>query len=271
MVIYLTFSILIFISIVRGNSKSSMKYLTLAASCLLALSSLTVIIINIVLLFKLDPSLQPPIIPSNINIGFISERELNSMKGYNNDVDLSQVKGINEKNVKFVGQLSDLLESKNKTIGVKIYLGLQTFYWLTYRVNIDCPSRFYQDCNAHNASDLTIDIKYLDGYFNDDWKYPSWNCVINTEDAKCASKCTELISSNYTLILYQRKRDYDTSDENLIEPAWAGLSKHNIQPKFELVHNSSINPCSNSYRLIASSFQTYISLSFIAVSLKFYS
>ena len=114
-------------------------------------------------------------------MGVIGERELNSMKGDNNDVDLSQVsKSINEKNVKFVGQLSDLLESRNKIIGVKQYLGLQTFYWLTYRVNIECPSRFYQDCNAHNASDLTIDIQQ----FFDKRKYPTWNCVVNTEDAK---------------------------------------------------------------------------------------
>ena len=97
MVIYLSFSILIFISIVRGNSKKSMKYLTLAASCLLALSSLTVIMINIVLLFKLNPSLQPPIIPSNINMGFIGERELDSMKRDNNDM-----KSLNGQNVKVI-------------------------------------------------------------------------------------------------------------------------------------------------------------------------
>ena len=149
---------------------------------------------------------------------------------------------------------------------MRLFLTLD-FVWPTYRVNIECPSRFYQDCNAHNASDLTIDIQQ----FFDKRKYPTWNCVVNTEDAKWASKCTELISSNYSLILYQRKHDYDTSDDTLIEPAWARLSKYNIQPKFELAHNSSINPCSNSIRLIASSFQTYISLSFIAVSLKFYS
>jgi hypothetical protein len=253
MAIYLAFSILIFISIAKGNSKSFKKYLTLAASCLLALSSIIVILINVVLLFKLNPSLQYPIMPENIHMGFISERDINNMKVMN---------------VKLVGQLNDLLESKNKTIGYKNLLGLQKFYWLTYRVNIECPNRYYKDCISPNASNLTIDIKYLEGYFNDDWPYPSWNCVINTENAKCASNCTELISANYSLILFQRKQDFDASDENLIEPAWAGLSKYNIQPKFDLVHNSSINPCSDSNRLFGGSF---LSFSFIAVSLKFYS
>ena len=210
---------------------------------------------NVVLLFKLNPPLiQTPIMPSNIHMGFISERETNNMKVMN---------------VEFVGQLSDLLESKNKTIGHENYLGLQKFYWRTYRVNIECPSRFYKDCYSHNAANLTIDITYLEAYFSDD--YPSWNCVINTEDAKCASNCTELISSNYSLILFQRKRDYDTGDNTLIEPAWAGLSKYNIQPKFELAHSTSINPCSDSNRLLVGSLLTHLSLSFIAVSLKFYS
>jgi hypothetical protein len=270
MAIYLAFSIIIFISIAKGNSKSFKKYLTLAASCLLALSAIIVILINTVLLFKLNPSLQTPIMPSNIHMGFISERELNNMKGVNDDVDLSGGRSINGHNDEFIGKLSDLLESKNKTIGYKNLLGLHKFYWLTYRVNIECPNRFYKDCISPNASNLTIDIKYLEGYFNDDWPYPSWNCVINTENAKCASNCTELISANYSLILFQRKRDYDTSDDTLIEPAWAGLSKYNIQPKFELVHNSSINPCSDSSRLFAGSFLKYLSLSLFTVSLKFY-
>ena len=261
MVIYLTFSILILISIARGYSKSLSKTLTLAASCLLALSAIIVIIINVVLLFQLNPLLQPPIMPENIHMGFIGVRELNRMKGDND------MKSINGQNVEVIGRLSDLLERKNSINAyMRLFLTLD-FVWPSYRVNIECPNRFYQDCNAHKASDLTIDIQQ---FFNKR-KYPTWSCVVNTEDAKCASKFTELISSNYTLILYQPKRDYDTSDENLIEPAWAGLSKYNIQPKFELAHSTSVNPCSDSNRLSATSLIKYISLSFIAVSFRFYS
>ena len=186
MAIYLAFSILIFISIARGNSKSFNKYLTLAASCLLALSSIIVILINVVLLFKLNPPLQTPIMPSNIHMGFISERETNNMKVMN---------------VEFVGQLSDLLESKNKTIGHENYLGLQKFYWRTYRVNIECPSRFYQDCNSHNAANLTIDITYLEAYFSDD----SQELILTKSYARSYNFLFENLDKNRKILTFLSK------------------------------------------------------------------
>ena len=46
---------------------------------------------------KLNPSLQPPVKPENIHMGFIGERELDSMKRDNNDM-----KSINGQNVKVI-------------------------------------------------------------------------------------------------------------------------------------------------------------------------
>ena len=69
---------------------------------------------------------------------------------------------------------------------------------------------------------MTIQLQYLEN-----GSYPSYKCC-QTNDLDC-----EYFISNYQIVLYQNAH-------NTIEPAWKGLSNCNVQPRINLVYDSSI-------------------------------
>ena len=111
------------------------------------------------------------------------------------------------------------------------------YYKQTYLYQINCSNQsvsFYKDCA--NAFDLTI---YVGKYSNDrdSKEYLSYNCLVNQENQKCVSLCTQLLSS-YKLILIQEFKP------NQVEPAWTGLSNCHTNINIQPIHNTTLNPCS---------------------------
>ena len=216
---------------------NKMKLLSIIFYSLAIISSLIIIIVNLILIARLNPSLNTKIGPEHIRMGFFNQndRELLQSGQYkrNNDV--------NDEGKNVIGRLSDLLESTNK---VYIYTNIIKFYLLTYRYEIECSenrnekSIYHDDCE--NATSLTVDVKYLEGNLRDGWTYPSYNCVINRGESKCESTCTNLMNSSYRLILFQHNEM-----RQVFEAAWAGLSKYKIQPRIDLTLDEIINPCAS--------------------------
>ena len=122
------------------------------------------------------------------------------------------------------------------------------YYLLTYRYEIECSENrneksIYHDV-CENATSLTVDVNYLEGNLHDGWTYPLYNCVINRDESKCASNCSNLMNSSYRLILFQLNEIYD-ENRQVLEAAWAGLSKNKIQPRIDITLDESVNPCAS--------------------------
>ena len=194
--------------------------------------SFVMIVLNLVLLARLKPQLNNNIEPSSIRMGFFNSTEINSiqMGTYVKTETFSQ---------QIIGNLSDILFSSKRVFNhkSKSRSGSSLVYFKQYLYQINCTNQsqlFFKDC--FYSSNLTMDIRYDDyNLFEDRYLYPTYNCLSDKPNQKCASNCTQLLS-NYTLILIQ---DFD----NKVEAAWYGLSNCN-QPNIKLTHNSSIYTCS---------------------------
>ena len=219
------------------DSSCKKSTITLLISLVLVLPSIVILVLNTVLISKLNPQLNFYIQPSTIKMGFFNTAEISQIQNVTYTKTSTYDQQLN-------GNLGDIIFSSNKVLADRKCStdseGRQscTDYFLrTYLYEIQCTNSsllFYKDCN--NSISLTMDLNYLDS-----GSYPSYNCYINTANKSCASTCTQLLAS-YTLILIQ-------NFNNKIETAWTGLSKCNRDPGFKLTYDSTINPCSNAIKL----------------------
>jgi hypothetical protein len=194
----------------------------------LTLASIVVLVLNAFLIARLSPQSNHHIQPSSLRMGFF------------NPIEMSQIQnGSYVKTSTFeqqiIGNLGDVIYSPNKVLVERVCRVEDcTYYYLhSYLYEITCTNQsvlFYKDCV--NASSLTIHVSYLDR-----GPYPSYNCLVNQVNQKCASLCTQLLS-NFQLILIQEFKP------NQVEPAWEGLSNCHTNINNQLTHNSTLNPCS---------------------------
>lgn len=220
------------------DSSCKKSTITLLISLFLVVPSIVILVLNAVLISKLNPQLNYYIQPSTIKMGFFNTAEISQIQSgtYTKTSTYDQ---------QLIGNLGDIIFSSNKAFAYQECTqdknGKQSctsYYVHKYLYQILCSSQgvaFYADCSSSYS--LTIQVNYLDS-----GPYPSYNCYINTyANTTCASTCTQLLAS-YTLILIQ-------NFNNKIETAWTGLSKCNRDPGFKLTYDSTINPCSNAIKL----------------------
>jgi hypothetical protein len=225
---------------------NKLKLLSIILYSLVIISSLIIILVNLVLIARINPSLKTKIGPEHIRMGFFNQIDRELIQSG----ELKRNNDENDEGKNVIGRLSDLLESTNKVYNYTRCRkrNCRKYYLLTYRFEIECSNKrneksFYHD-DCENATSLTVDVKYLEGNLRDGWTYPSYNCVINRGETKCESNCTNLIKSSYRLILFQYN---EKGEENrkVLEAAWSGLSKNEIQPRIDLTLDESINPCAS--------------------------
>ena len=237
------------------TSRNKIKILNIILHSLAILSSLIIILINLILIARLNPSLKTKIGPEHIRMGFFNQNEIELIQSGQ----LNRNDDVNDERKNVIGRLSDLLESTNndnkrqhgKFLRIKFKVFNSDFdkderkkYLFSYRFEIECSSQkqiineksiYHDDCK--NATSLTVQVKYFE-----DGPYPTYNCVINRGESKCASNCTNLIESSYRLIVFQHNH-IDEENGHVLEAAWTGLSKYKIQPRIDLTFDESINPC----------------------------
>ena len=228
------------------DSSCKKSTITLLIPLFLVVPSIVILVLNAVLISKLNPQLNYYIQPSSIRMGFFNSNEMYQIKN-----------GTYAKTSTFdqqlIGNLGDIIFSSNKVLAYSECStdseGRQscTDYFLrTYLYEIQCTNSsllFYKDCK--NSISLTMDLNYVDSdkysTYNKYINYPSYSCYVNTANMSCASTCKQLLA-NYTLILIQ-------NFNNKIETAWTGFSNCNRNPGFKLTYDSTINPCSNAIKL----------------------
>ena len=178
---------------------------------------------------RLRPPLYSNIQPASIQMGFFDPIELSSLQ--NGTFHIEDKISFEQR---FVGRLSDVLESRGFQINLLPGFGANKYYWHYHTYEIECAnsnlSSLYADCA--NATSLTIQIRHLD----DNRQFPAYNCVVNTKNASCVSSCTQLFASKYELVLTHR---FDSQ----IEPAWISLDHDFKHKQYTLVHDNTISPC----------------------------
>ena len=93
----------------------------------------------------------------------------------------------------------------------------------------------YRDCDGYKNETFNVKILRLLFTYLDDGDYPTYNCMLKTDENLCAPKCL-LQDSHFILIQQTFSGD--------MEPAWKGLSRNNFQPKINLERDLSLNVCS---------------------------
>jgi hypothetical protein len=221
----------------NGNNPFSLKpnWLEILLTLFVGVLQIAIVILNIVLLASLKQPLGIKIGPSNIQLGYFNQNEINSIQSgvYLKDMSF---------NDRFVGNLSEIIYSKDRryayrrcTYSYKSGTTCTYYYWHFYKYEIECNDKaktFYKDCATPQAKSLQINAIYLD-----DGPYPQYNCLVNTFNTSCASNCTQLVNSNYDLIMIQQNNER-------VEPAWKGFCNCATNlPRVRLPRNSEINFC----------------------------
>jgi hypothetical protein len=235
-----------FVNFLKRGQTWKEKSRALFLVLLIILPSIGLLAINAILIAHLKPQLTHDIRPSTLSMGFFNPLEISQIRN-----------GTYAKTSTFeqqiIGNLGDIIFSPLKvkeyyydcekdyhvsSIGRLIETTCQkncsSFYDLhTYSYQIPCTNQsvsFYKDCA--NAFSLTIYVTYLDS-----GPYPSFNCLVNQANQKCASLCTQLLS-HYQLILIQE------FEPNQVRPAWTGLSSCDTNINSQLTQDSRLDPCS---------------------------
>ena len=180
---------------------------------------------SIILIRLKSRVINEPIQPDYIQMGFFDPTELSSMQ--NGTFQIGE-----ETSSRFVGGLNDIILSADSEYSYSRGFGMRQYYWHLYTFTINCTNRnkFYADC--FNASSLSIHMRYLD----DGIKYPSYNCLVNTRNASCVSKCTRLFASGYKLALVKQI-------DNRLVTASVNFSSSKVESKVILPRNRAISPC----------------------------
>jgi hypothetical protein len=170
--------------------------------------------------------------------------------GYFNDIEIEQL--LNETtstslklDQRFVGNLKDVIESLNKiqitstcskNNNKRGHVSCKDRHF--YRYEIPCTNQtrhLYKDCDGYKNETFNVKSLRLLFTYLDDGDYPTYNCMLKTDENECAPKCL-LHDSHFILIQQTLSGD--------LEPAWKGLSRDNFQPKIKLERDLSLNVCS---------------------------
>ena len=218
----------------QSSSSSRHRITQTVLTVILLIALVATVVINIYMLAVLQPSTNKDIGPSNINIGYFNQTEINAISNNTYSMDAFY-------NTRTLSNLYSLIYSNNKildrvvcTYSSKSGRSCTYYYWHILLIEIACTGQnlvFYRDCA--NATSLTVKMLYLD-----EGPYPYYNCLVNKVAERCASNCTQLLSANYQLVLTQMFA-------GKIESAWRGFSNCNIQPKILLTYSSIISSCSS--------------------------
>ena len=234
--------------ILRSQPDGKKYYTHAGLSVFFALAITSLLVLNSIVLAGLEPPLNHQIGPHNIQMGFFNPAEVSLLQ-----------KGAftkeNEFESRLVGNLSDVLFSKKKTYSYGTFK--DNFYWRLYTFEVTCSNearKFYADCFNDAVASLTVFVRFLDDY--DD--YPSYSCLVNTYDQKCAGKCERLYRAKYDLVLVQQFEDK-------VETAWTGLSRCNERPSVRLLRNDQLSPCIMASSRATSLFRVWRVLAFYLV------
>jgi hypothetical protein len=173
--------------------------------------------------------------------------------GYFNDIEIEQL--LNETtstrlklDQRFVGNLKDVIESLNKiqitstcskNNNKRGHVSCKDRHF--YRYEIPCTNQtrhLYKDCDGYKNETFNVKSLRLLFTYLDDGDYPTFNCMLKTDENECAPKC---LLHNSHFILIQQTLSGD------LEPAWKGLSRDNFQPKIKLERDLSLNVCHETY------------------------
>ena len=221
------------------NNRYSYNPLEVILALLVGTLLMIIIIMNIITIVQLKSA-------SNLKDGETDER---IKIGYFNDIEIEQL--LNETTSpslkleqRIVGNLKDVIKSPNKIQinstcsknNKRGHVSCKDRHF--YRYEIPCTNltwNLYKDCDGFKDEKFNVKSLRLLFTYLDDGDYPTYNCMLKTDENLCAPKCL-LQDSHFILIQQTLSGD--------MEPAWKGLSRNNFQPKINLERDLSLNVCS---------------------------
>ena len=217
-------SCIFFLDKIRKTLHRIINLLTYPSFVISIIILLAIIGINIALAAILKPPLLYDTSPDKIQMAFFSNSEINRIEN-----------GIYIKPSNFeqriIGNLSLLVESEKANVKSGLL-------YRSYEYNITCHGHkniYELDCNSRSY--LTIRVIYRDRH-----AYPSYNCArfSNTFNGlSCLHDCPNLMT-RFNLYLVQE-------NNNIIYTAWNRFSNCELEPKYTLTKDSSINLCSSAF------------------------
>ena len=155
----------------QSSSSSRHRITQIVLTVILLIALVATVVINIYMLAVLQPSTNKDIGPSNINIGYFNQSEINAISNNSYTIDAYY-------NTRTLGTLYSLIYSNNKILDrffcthSEYGQSCTYYYWHILLIEIACTGQnlvFYRDCA--NATSLTVKMLYLD-----EGPYPYYNC-----------------------------------------------------------------------------------------------